>query len=207
MNAQGNAADKAERRQFRWTHFSSREGLGESDSRSSGLQESLRPTPTPKILAAIVATIALLFPAGLIGDEPAPSKSLEKSDGENAWKEGVGLLSGLYLYQTYLNIGLLADGKAEKVYDEKAARAVLATVVVPLEKVDKQLEKLAATPLTASDREALSKIRSIVALLQRQGKELTQFWDTAQPSDGARYEATRQEAWKQINALLALDKK
>jgi hypothetical protein len=33
------------------------------------------------------------------------------------------------------------------------------------------------------------------------------FWDSGNPDDGARYEATRQEVWKQLNTLLGLDKK
>ena len=31
--------------------------------------------------------------------------------------------------------------------------------------------------------------------------------DTGHPADGARYEATRQESWRQISALLGLDQK
>src|SRR5690349_18234091 len=59
----------------------------------------------------------------------APQPIAAPGDDRAALTETVGLLSGLYLYQTYLNIGLLADGKAERLYDEKAARTVLATVV------------------------------------------------------------------------------
>ena len=66
--------------------------------------------------------------------------------------ETVGLLSGLYLYQTYLNIGLLADGKAERLYDEKASRQVLASVVTPLDAVDRQLAQIGAQAETAADR-------------------------------------------------------
>ena len=121
--------------------------------------------------------------------------------------ETVGLLSGLYLYQTYLTIGLLADGKAERVYDEKAARSVLATVVGPLSAVDKQLAAVGKLAQTEPDRQAVERLRATVALLRRQSQELTAFWDTGDPAAGARYEATRQEAWKQISGLLGLNKK
>jgi len=121
--------------------------------------------------------------------------------------ETVGLLSGLYLYQTYLTIGLLADGKAERVYDDKTARSVLATVVGPLSAVDKQLAVVGKLAQTDADRQAVDRLRTTVALLRRQSQELTAFWDSGDPAAGARYEATRQEAWKHITSLLGLNKK
>jgi hypothetical protein len=129
------------------------------------------------------------------------------ADPKTVLTETVGVLSGLNLYQSYLTIGLLADGKAERLYDEKAARSVLATVLTSLATIDQQLEKASAAMQTAGDQAALARVRGIVGLLQRQGKELIAFWDSGRPQDGARYEATRQEAWKQIVALLGLDKK
>jgi hypothetical protein len=119
--------------------------------------------------------------------------------------ETVGMLSGLYLYQTYLTIGLLADGKAERVYDDRAARAVLVSVLTPLNAVDKKMEALAAVVHTPADRDALARLRTTVALLRRQGGELVIFWNTGRPEDGARYEATRQEAWKWVVAVVGLD--
>ena len=121
--------------------------------------------------------------------------------------ETVGLLSGLYLYQTYLTIGLLADGKAERVYDDKTARSVLATVVGPLSAVDKQLAVVGKLAQTDADRQGVERLRTTVALLRRQSQELTAFWDTGDATAGARYEATRQEAWRQLTNLLGLNKK
>src|SRR5262245_11195541 len=121
--------------------------------------------------------------------------------------ETVGMLSGLYLYQTYLNIGLLADGKAERLYEEKAARAVLASVVTPLDAVDRQLAQVGAQADTQADRDAANRLRHVVGLLRRQGQQLVVFWDTRNPADGARYEATRQEVWNHLYTLLKLDRK
>ncbi|HEY1377289.1 MAG TPA: hypothetical protein VGF55_10870 [Gemmataceae bacterium] len=147
---------------------------------------------------------ARLFGAPVaVAPQPAPPPT----DDRAALTETVGLLSGLYLYQTYLNIGLLADGKAERLYDEKAARAVLATVVTPLDAVDRQLAKVAAAAQTDADRQAAERLRAVAGLLRRQGQELVAFWDSGQPAAGAKYEATRQEAWRQLTALLGLDKK
>jgi hypothetical protein len=139
----------------------------------------------------------------LPGEQPAAAAD----DPRGQLTETVGLLSGLYLYQTYLNIGLLADGKADGVYEEKAARAVLATVVTPLDAVDRQLARVGALAQTEADRRAAERFRAIAGLLRRQGRELVAFWDSRRPADGARYEATRQEVWGQLNALLGLDRK
>src|SRR5262249_19902328 len=122
----------------------------------------------------------------------APAAHTEGSgNSQSALTETVGLLSGLYLYQTYLNIGLLADGKSERLYEEKAARAVLASVVKPLDAVDQQLATVGTLAATETDRHAANRLRGAVALLRRQGTELTAFWDTRDPAAGARYEATR----------------
>jgi hypothetical protein len=117
------------------------------------------------------------------------------------------LLKFIYCYQTYLNIGLLADGKAHGIYDEKAARAVLATAVTPLDAVDRQLVRVGAQAQTEPDRQAADRVRAIAGLLRREGRELIAFWDSGRPADAARYEATRQEVWGQLNALLGLDRK
>src|SRR5262245_53214784 len=73
-------------------------------------------------------------PAGAAAVAPTREASADKrpapADDANAQlTEAVGLLSGLYLYQSYLNIGLLADGKAERLYDDKAARGVLESIL------------------------------------------------------------------------------
>jgi hypothetical protein len=120
--------------------------------------------------------------------------------------ETVGLLSGLYLYQTYLNIGFLADARAHGVYDERGARSVLTTVLASLDAVDKQLIQLGNVASSYADRQATERLRAIVGLLRTQGQQLRLFWDTGQRAHSERYESTRQEAWRQLNALLGLDK-
>src|SRR5260221_10881656 len=158
----------------------------------------------------ITAIVALVLGSSALGQQPASpppvppeeKKDAPPADDHSQLMETVGLLSGLYLYQSYLNIGLIADGKAEKVYDEKAARSVLGSVVTPLDVVDKQLAKVGKAARAEADRDAVDKLRQIVTLLRQQGRDLTAFWDSGRPEDGAKYETTRREAWKQINAVM-----
>jgi hypothetical protein len=156
------------------------------------------------ILAAVAAPFAVST-----GQSPAPpaEKPAAATDPQATLTETVGLLSGLYLYESYLNIGLLADGKAANTYEEKAVRQVLVSIITPLDAVDKQLEKIGKSARTAGDREAVERLRAVVAMLKRIGAELTTFWDSGKSEDGAKYEASRQEAWKQISTMLSLGKK
>jgi hypothetical protein len=147
------------------------------------------------------------MPVGPVASPPVPVPVAAPADPRAALTETVGLLSGLYLHQTYLTLGLLADGRAERLYDERAARAALATVLAPLDAVDRQFAAVGAAAETAADRQAAERLRAVVGLLKRQGQELTAVWDSGHPAAGARYEATRQETWRQINALLGLDRK
>ena len=174
---------------------------------------------TPRTWSLVVAltALALAWPAASHGQQlpappvvparPAELPPAPPTDPRAELTETVGLLSGLYLYQTYLTIGLLADGKAERLYGERAARAVLAGVLTPLDAVDRQLAKVAAQARTEADRQAAERVRAVAGLLRRQGQELIAFWDSGHPAAGARYEATRQEAWRQVTALLGLDRK
>ena len=169
------------------------------------------------VVAAVAVSLALA--ANLAGQQTVepplaspgdsgPQRALAvPSDPRAQLTETVGLLSGLYLYQTYLNIGLLADGKAERLYDEKAARQVLASVVTPLDAVDRQLAQIGAMAETQADRDAAGRLRHMVGMLRRQGQQLVTFWDNRTAADGARYEATRQEVWNQLYTLLKLDRK
>jgi hypothetical protein len=122
--------------------------------------------------------------------------------------ETIGLLAGLQLYQTYLNIGLLADAKAEGIYEAAELKQLLGSVVTPLDQVDKQLEKVAGLKgLSKDDTTAIARLRKIVGLLKTQGKSLQAFWDTGAEENGKKYEAARQAAWKELDDLLELDPK
>ena len=139
---------------------------------------------------------------------PTAHAQTKEAPAENAstrvLTETVGLFAGLNLYQTYLNIGLLADGYAEGLYEEKEVKQLLGSVLTPLEAADKQLDKVGKLPLNAADRAAIARLRKILGLLRKQGAELQAFWETGKPEHGNNYEAIRKEAWAGISNLLGL---
>ncbi len=142
-------------------------------------------------------------------DKPAASAlSALTVEATPALTETVGLLAGLQLYQTYLNIGLLADARAEGLYEASELAQLLGSVVVPLDIVDRQLAKVATlNGLSKDDAAALTRMRKIAGHLRQQGKSLQLFWDTGVEDHGKRYEDSRQAAWRELDDLLELSPK
>jgi hypothetical protein len=120
--------------------------------------------------------------------------------------ETVGVLAASQLYQGYLNIGFVADGKAEGTYEEKDARQILGSILSLLDTLDKQLERVGKLELDKADREGVEQIRKLSGQLHDQGKELQAFWATGNKERGAAYEKIRKESWDGISKLLGLDK-
>jgi len=95
-----------------------------------------------------------------------------------------------------LNIGLLADGKAERLYDREGGTWRLpGERVTPLDAVTGSWRRSgqAETAAIATPRASPPHGRPV----RRQGQHLVGFWDSRNAADGARYEATRLEAWNQ----------
>jgi glutamine synthetase type III len=142
------------------------------------------------------------------GPAAAQDKKEPPSDKEarDQLLEAVGVLSAAQLYQGYLNIGFVADGKAEGTYEEKDAKQILGAVLSLLDTLDKQLEKVGKLDLDKADREGVDQIRKLSGQLRDQGKELQAFWATGSKERAAAYEKIRKESWAGISKLLGFDK-
>jgi hypothetical protein len=149
-------------------------------------------------LSLAVALVAL---APASAQPPAPKTATD--DANAVLAETVGLL----VYQTYLNIGLLADARAEGLYEAGELTQLLGSVVVPLEKVEAQLGKVAKLKLPKEDAAAVARMQKLAGLLRQQGKSLEKFWETGVADHGKKYEAVRQEVWNELKELLDLDPK
>jgi hypothetical protein len=163
-----------------------------------------------RLLVSILGLLFLLPAPARARPEDKPASDEKKttapSKGERQLLESVGALASGQLYQTYLNIGLLADGVAVGTYEEDDARQILQTAMSLLELQDKHLARTAKLELTRADREALNQLRKLNALLRQQAEELDAFWKTESKEQGAKYEKTRQEAWSGISSLMGLKK-
>src|SRR5207248_3878369 len=130
------------------------------------------------------------------GDAAKPGVAPKKAEAERAQLlETVGCLTAAHYFQTYLNIGFVAEGKARGTYTDKDARKVLDSVLSLLNSTDAKLEALGKIDLDKDDRERLEQMRAASALLRQQGKELQVYWETGKDENAAKYESLRKNAW------------
>jgi hypothetical protein len=118
--------------------------------------------------------------------------------------EILGALTASHSYQTYLNIGLIADGKAKGTYTEKDAYKLLDSVLALVSSVDRKLAALDRIDLDKEDRASLDQMRNLSLLLRKQAKELQIFWDTGREEDAAQYENVRKDTWATLSKLMGI---
>lgn len=118
----------------------------------------------------------------------------------------LGNLTGIHLYQAYLNIGLLADCTEGEVYTMDEAAKWLERTVAQLEQVDKQLDVLAKADLDSDERQGIDRCRQASALLRTQAMELREYWKNSDKDHAMRYHKARDAAWASISDVLQIPK-
>jgi hypothetical protein len=118
--------------------------------------------------------------------------------------ESVGSVSSIYLYQTYLNIGLLADAVRSDTYAKKDAGEVLSTLLTLLRTVDAQMQKLENAGLDEDELSAVNQVRKISRLLQNQADHLQRHWKTGEASSLTEYQQVRRHSWIELRLILGL---
>jgi hypothetical protein len=153
------------------------------------------------LLLAMVATTVVVANRGnrSPGAETAPPHASNER-----LLETLGGLSAAHLYQSYLNIGMLADAVEKETYTQSQAEEMLATVVGLMATVDKQLDRLAKNDLSAEDKQDVERIRSLSALLRVQVVALRAYWSTGSAQQAARYHDAREKAWQGLSEVLGL---
>jgi hypothetical protein len=164
-------------------------------------------------------TTRFLFPRSeqpaAVADSPAPAQSVASAvqpgptaparspaPGE-APPETLDSLVGVHLYQSYLNIGVLADATEGDVYTPAEANKLLDRVTALMDNVDRQLTRLEEAG-KIRDSKSLERGRRLAALLRAQAKELRQYWATDGEEHAKRYHNARAEAWAGITELLGI---
>ena len=116
--------------------------------------------------------------------------------------EAIGALATAQLYQTYLNIGLLADSVEGEVYEKEEARRLLDTVAGLMTAVDQQLDRVSRQALKGDEKKAVEQARQVAASLRTQTRELTAYWDKGEKDNVTRFHQARQDSWTGIKSLL-----
>jgi hypothetical protein len=173
----------------------------------------LKPTETAKPEPARDAPEPVPEALGSVGKQVdrKPTDPAKVAGGENKKAgererllETIGSLTEAHCFQTYLNIGLIADGKAKGTYSDKDARKVLASVLSVVHLMEQKLDALDKMDLTKDDREKLEQLRAVSALLRQQGNELLAYWDNGKEEQAAKYEELRKNAWATISELMGI---
>src|SRR5262249_33573625 len=144
-------------------------------------------------------------PADPPRDKPKPDPAPAADEQNAALLSATGALLGAHLYQTYLNIGLLADGVEGEVYTVAEAEQSLDAVTDLMQNVERQLRALAAAGLKEDDQKTLEKNRKLAGLLSDQAKELRAYWKTNDKEKAAKFQKVREEAWAGIKELLNIE--
>jgi hypothetical protein len=141
---------------------------------------------------------------------PESGKTPEGTSKSDAQRErmlsALGNLTGVHLYQAYLNIGLLADCTESEVYTSEEAQKWLERTLGQLELVDKQLDALANADLDAEERQGIDRCRRTSALLRVQAMELREYWKKSDKDHAARYHKAREAAWASVSEVLQIPK-
>jgi hypothetical protein len=135
---------------------------------------------------------------------PAKAAPLTKTARER-FLAALGMLSAAQVYQTYLNIGLLADGVENEVYTKAQAEEMLTTVVGLLDQGDRQLDTVRQTELDADDQANVLRIQGLTVLLRRQASALRAYWATGDREQITRYHQARETTWKSLSDALGID--
>jgi hypothetical protein len=173
-------------------------GCGTGSAKSS---ETPKPNdPVPEVAEAKEGDSAKTNQAVPVKTEEYPKSAQERRQ----LLEAVGALTAANCYQTYLNIGFIADGKAKGAYIDRDANKVLDSVLSLLNSVERNLAALGKMDLDKQDRESLEQMRDLSALLRVQGKELQAYWDSGKDEDAAKYDNTRKDSWAAIGKLTGI---
>jgi hypothetical protein len=136
--------------------------------------------------------------------KPAKVVPLVRTERER-YLAALGLLSAAQVYQTYLNIGLLADGVESGAYSKAAAEEMLTTVASLINQMDRQLDKISDTGLDVEDQQNVARIQTLTVLLRRQASALRAYWATGEREQIDRYHQARENTWKNVSEVLDIE--
>lgn len=124
--------------------------------------------------------------------------------GKSQALETIGSISGGMLYNTYVSIGVIADGFHDKVYDAEYTRALMDEQITLIASVDSSLMKLEQSGFLTdtSDIRYLKEIRIAFGYLSNEAYYLKLYANDSSDSNADNFQYYREKAWKLIAVLL-----
>lgn len=118
--------------------------------------------------------------------------------------ESVGSVSAIQLYQSYLNVGLLADAVRNQSYTKEEAADILNTIVPLMQTVDAQMRKLEDIDLDQDEAAAVKEVRRISGMISLQAEHLKAYWKTGDKTSLESFQGVRRESWVELRTILGL---
>ncbi len=158
---------------------------------------------TPQILATSPAPTPTTAP--VMSAKPQAADDRPKAQ-KAFFLEALGGLSVAHLYQSHLNIGLLADGVESETYTIEEAERNLKSVVELMKHIETQHVKLMKSGLDREDQDSIREIQVVTKMLHLQIDALRAYWANEDVALANQYHLARKTSWEGLTKVLGLDK-
>ena len=125
--------------------------------------------------------------------------------GNIADQQMIGVLSASYLYQSYLNIGLLADATAGGVYEIQEALAQCESLLTVIGGVRDEMLAYSKQIKSESDRLYVESLVKVADLLIQEGSALLRFYETNDETYAEEFMKFNELAQQAVSQLLGME--
>jgi len=115
---------------------------------------------------------------------------------------GMGNFGAAFLYQSYLNIGMISDIWTHNIYSPEDAKSFLNTNLSFLKTSKKILQELSDFSITNEDRGTFLEMISIIDDLAGEADSMLAYMGNRDQKDIDQYEIFRKQAWAKISKLM-----
>jgi len=114
----------------------------------------------------------------------------------------MGHFGATFLYQSYLNIGMISDTWTHNVYSPEDSKSFLSTTLSFLETSQKLVKELTDFSIANEDRKTFLEMLAIIANLKGEAEYMLKYMADRKQEDLNQYEKFRTQAWAQISKLM-----
>ena len=137
--------------------------------------------------------------------QSAPTSTATEPASRGVTLEALGGLSAANLYQSYLTVGLLADGMQNNAFTVDGATNTLKIVTSCIALVDTKLARLDRLNLEPDDLASLRQIKAVTALMRIQTQALEMYWSTGKADHAEAYQRARKATWTGLSKILGVE--
>lgn len=115
---------------------------------------------------------------------------------------GLGHFGATFLYQSYMNIGMVSDIWTKNIYSPDDAKSILNANLSFLETSQNLLKELTDFAIDNEDRGTFLEMIAIIDNLKNEAEYLLKYMGNRNQDDLNEYEKFRTQSWAQISKLM-----